>query len=137
MRTLPSFATICLLGTALAALLPACSSDAEPTPTDPVAKGEAIWLNKDVDCGSCHGPDAKGLYGPNITNSMTAGIGGWTLAQFTGAVRNGVDEKGVALCASMTTFTAAEINDAQMSDLFAYIKSKPVSDVPNTGTFCP
>jgi cytochrome c553 len=131
LRTLPRFATICLLGAAISALLSACSST-DPTPAAPgdsIARGEAIWLNKKVDCGSCHGADAKGYYGPNITNSATAGIGTWTLAQFTGAVRDGKDENGAPLCPSMLTFTKAEIDDAQMSDLFAYIKSKPVSDV--------
>jgi len=94
-----------------------------------------VW--ETADCASCHEDDAKGFYGPNITNSMTAGIGAWTLAQFSGAVRDGKDTDGTMLCAAMSRFPAAEINDAQMSDLFAYVKSLPVSDVVNKGSFCP
>jgi len=152
---LPSFVTICLLGTAIAALLPACgSTDDPPNPpahagaggggavggggsggSDPVAKGAVVWDKQE--CASCHGADAKGFYGPNITYSMAAGIGGWTAAQFRAAVRDGKDTDGSDLCFQMTKFSAALINDAEMDDLFAYVKSKAVSDVVNQGTFCP
>jgi len=92
-------------------------------------KGAAVWTNQGG-CAVCHGDNAAGGLGSNITPSKTAGIGNWTLAQFTNAVRNGKDNEGKDLCVGMTRFTAAMINDAQMADLFAYVQTKPVSDVP-------
>jgi len=101
------------------------------------AKGAAVWSNTLIACGSCHAETAAGQYGPNITFSKTAGIGNWTLAQFSAAVRSGKDIDGTDLCLQMTRFPASMINDAAMADLYAYIKTKPVSDVPEKGQFCP
>jgi len=78
------------------------------------------------------------MYGPNITLSKTAGIGNWTFAQFSAAVRSGKDEDGTDLCASMTRFSASVIDDAAMADLYAYIKTKPINDTVASGMlFCP
>ena len=170
LRTSFSFATVCLIGAALAAVLPACSSSDEPSPGSagaaptagasgsgagaanagapssagaagaaPVAgdatKGATVWTSQG--CAACHSETAAGDYGSNITMSKTAGIGNWTAAQFSNAVRLGKRPDGTDLCASMTRFSAAMINDASMLDLFAYIGTKPISDVPKKGSFCP
>jgi len=134
LRILHSFATICLFGAALAAALPACSSDPAPA-DDPVGRGAKVW--SDQICGSCHGEDAKGKEGPNITMSKTAGIGNWTYQQFHDAVRLAKDTDGTNLCVFMASFTEGEISEAQMKDLYAYVQSKPISDVVNKGTYCP
>lgn len=165
MRTSHSFALVCVFGAAFAALLPACGSSDEPAPSggagataqggsssaaggstaaggsaaivgDP-AKGAAIWTNSQIGCPACHADSAAGLLGPNITFSKTAGIGNWTLAQFSAAVRDGKDIDGSSLCASMTKFPSSQINDQGMADLFAYLGTKPISDTPEKGSACP
>jgi fructose 5-dehydrogenase cytochrome subunit len=165
LRTLHSFALVCVFSAATAALLPACSSSDDPGPSggagapaqagssgsaagkssaggspstagDP-AKGAIVWAKPAVGCASCHAESAAGQYGPNITFSKTAGIGNWTLAQFTAGVREGKDTDGTLLCDSMTRFSASVISDTDMADLYAYIGTKPISDVKEQGIFCP
>jgi cytochrome c553 len=125
-----------LFAAALAALLPACGSTDDPPPADdPISRGAQVW--KTNECASCHAESAAGAQGPNITNSVTAGIGSWTYQQFHDAVRLGNDKDGTKLCLLMSTFDTTMISEAGMQDLHAYIKSKPVSDVKNTGSYCP
>jgi hypothetical protein len=100
-----------------------------------VANGATVWAKEA--CATCHGESAAGLYAPNITFSTTAGIGTWTEPQFRDAVRLGKDPRGVDLCMSMTRYSASEINDAAMADLYAYLRSKPTSDVKMQGSLCP
>jgi len=113
------------------------SGGSAPTAGDP-AKGALVWANKDIACASCHAETAAGQYGPNITMSKTAGIGNWTFAQFKSAVRDGLDMDGkTMLCTSMTRFPKTMIDDQAMADLYAYIGTKPISDVHEQGIFCP
>ena len=98
-------------------------------------KGAALWTMQA--CVICHGDNAAGLYGPNITMSKTAGIGIWTEAQFRDAVRLGKNIDGSDLCTQMTRFPVSDINDAAIADLFAYLKTKPISDVAMRGSYCP
>jgi cytochrome c553 len=163
---LHSFATICVFGAAIAASLPACSSsDPEtggsaggaakagasgagapatagsngvagaPATVGDATKGAAVWTSQA--CASCHGENAAGNFGSNITMSMTAGIGAWSFQQFSDAMRLGKRPDGSMLCDTMSRFAVKDISDAGMADLHAYIKTKPVSDVPNKGTYCP
>ena len=83
------------------------------------------------------GSNAQGKEGPNITMSKTAGIGAWTYQQFHDAVRLAKDKDGTDLCVFMTKFPESEITEAGMQDLYAFIGSKPVSDVVNKGSYCP
>lgn len=147
MRTLHTFATVCVL--AAAALLPACSSSDDDSPGGgagapgaagatsggDATKGAKVW--SDQVCGSCHGEDAKGDLAPNITPSVTAGIGSWTYQQFHDAVRSGLDTDGTMLCLLMSRYDTSMITEAQMADLYAYVKTKPVSDVMKQGSYCP
>ena len=165
LRTLHSFATICVLSAAVAALLPACSSDPEPVPpgtagaagapavvagapgagsagapaaagaTGDPTKGAAVWTAQA--CASCHAETAAGREGPNITMSVTAGIGAWTYQQFHDAVRLAKDTDGTDLCPLMQKFPETSISEAGMLDLYAFIKTKPISDVANEGTYKP
>jgi cytochrome c553 len=97
-------------------------------------KGATVYS---INCTSCHGADAAGNQGPNITMSMTAGIGSWTYAQFENAVRLGKAKDGTTqLCSLMTMFAEKDISEPSMLDLWAYLKSKPISDVPQKGSFC-
>lgn len=163
MRTLHGFATVCVFAAATAALLPACSSDgsdsngaagAAPTAgasgsaagaagagtagapaagaTGDATKGSALYSTQ---CASCHGVGAVGNQGPNITMSMTAGIGSWTYQNFHDAVRLAKDKDGSDLCIFMSKFAEKDVSEAGMQDLWAYLKSLPISDVKNEGSF--
>jgi len=99
------------------------------------AKGATVYNN--LVCGSCHGSDAKGFSGPNITASVTAGIGSWTYQQFHDALRTNRDKDGRQLCVFMSTYAESDISEPSMVDLWAYLRSLPVSDVVNKGTSCP
>ena len=121
-----------LLGLALAA--PACGNG--DTETDLIAEGKA-QVATDV-CASCHqSSDAKDgilsgqtvpvsgttmTYGPNITPDMTTGIGSWTDAQILGALKDGVDDEGETLCATMPKFP---LTDDDGKAIIAYLRSIP------------
>ncbi|MEI9950821.1 MAG: c-type cytochrome [Pseudomonadota bacterium] len=105
-----------------------------PPPGD-AAKGSAVYTTQA--CNTCHAADGKGDLGPNITMSVTAGLGSWTYQQFLNAVRFGKDKDNVQLCVAMFQFSATDINDASMADLYAFLKSQPISDVVNKGSYCP
>ncbi|HEY0466915.1 MAG TPA: cytochrome c [Polyangiaceae bacterium] len=110
------------------------SSSAGAAATGDAAKGGPLFTNL---CVSCHGADAAGNQGPNITMSMTAGIGTWTPLQFHDAVRLGKDKDGTMLCPFMTVFLTSDVDDAGIADIYAYLKTKPIVDVPNNGSYCP
>jgi cytochrome c553 len=166
---LHSFATICVFGAALAAVLPACSSSDDPpggsagaaptagsgssaagssaagssaagssaagsssAGTGDAAKGNTLYGTQ---CLSCHGVGATGNQGPNITMSMTAGIGSWTYQNFHDAVRLAKDKDGTDLCIFMSKFAEKDVSETGMQDLYAYLKSLPISDTKNEGTF--
>jgi hypothetical protein len=69
--------------------------------------------------------------------SMTAGIGSWTYAQFEGAVRLAKHKDGTDLCFFMPKFTETDFNAAALQNIYAFLKSKPIVDTPQRGTFCP
>src|SRR6266700_1585691 len=80
-------------------------AQAEPSP-ETIARGKA--LTEAADCASCHTADpAKplaggkkidtpfgGIYSPNLTADRDTGIGGWSDADFYGALRYGIDPDG-------------------------------------------
>jgi len=100
-----------------------------------VTEGAKVWVM--IACPSCHGENAAGLYGRNITPSRTAGIGAWNYKQFYTALHYGTDPDGRQLCAAMPRFSESEISERGTKNLYAYLSSKPAVDTPNTGTFCP
>ncbi|MCD2173156.1 c-type cytochrome [Rhizobium sp. C4] len=110
-----------------------------------VKNGETIfWAGG---CESCHAAkgaegDAKlvlsggvplptpfgTFYPPNISPDEKAGIGKWTLAQFASAMKRGVDEEGRHLYPSFPYASYSRMSDADVRDLFAYMKTLPKSD---------
>ncbi len=100
--------------------------------TGNAANGQALFTNKG--CNACHGMSAEGsASGPNIAGSTTAGIGAWSLADFTKAVRQAVSPTGKAYCSSMQPLPT--ISDTQVADLFAFVKSKTSENKPTKA--CP
>ena len=87
-------------------------------------------------CTACHGENAAGGLGPNITGSVAAGIGSWDEATFTRAIREGVDKSGQKFCLVMSVYPATAMSDVQLRDLYAYLRTL-TNDTVNRGTGCP
>jgi mono/diheme cytochrome c family protein len=118
---------------------------ATPAVTPEVARGE--YLMKAGGCLGCHTAEKKdavpfaggrGLktpfgtfYGPNITPHPTAGIGGWTEAQFIRAMRHGERPDGSNYFPAFPFPSFTKINDADLRDLWAYLRSLPPSAQPS------
>ena len=161
MRTLQRFATVCFLGVTAVALfsLSACGSTDAPAPTGgagatgsagatgnagaagaalvgDATRGAGLYKSMNLQCNSCHGEIAEGSMGPNITGSMTAGIGSWTQAQFHDAVRSSKNKSGAALCFFMVSFMEKDVSEQGIADLYAFAKSKPAVETVNAGSYC-
>ena len=104
-------------------------------PGDP-APGSQIFHSPLVACNACHGERGEGLLGPNITMSLTAGIGAWSYRQFYDAVRFARDRDGQPLCILMVAADPSYVSDQGVADLYAFL-STTRSDVRNRGTYCP
>ena len=65
---------------------------------------------------------------PNISPDETAGIGGWTLAEFGDALTRGVGRHGEHLYPSLPYGSYSRMTAKDVNDLFAYIKTLPKSD---------
>ncbi len=120
---------------------------AAPAPVSPqamlVARGQ--YLATAANCARCHtraggAPFAGGvafktdfgtLYSSNITSHPTAGIGGWTQAQFVRAMREGVDDEGQHLYPAFPYTAFTKVSDADLGALFAYVRTiAPSADAP-------
>jgi mono/diheme cytochrome c family protein len=110
-----------------------------------VKRGEILF--KAADCAACH-TDVKGggkplaggrpldtpfgrFYGPNITPDKETGIGGWSEAQFRGALRRGVDDDGDYLFPVFPYSSFTGMSDPDIADLYAYLQSRPAVAQPN------
>jgi thiosulfate dehydrogenase len=113
---------------------PAPASMLASAPVDAAAVDRGAYLARLGDCGACHTveggkPMAGGLafatpmgvvYSTNITPDPKTGIGGYSLAQFEGALRRGVGGHGQFLYPAMPYTSFAKINDEDMKSLYAY-----------------
>ena len=111
---------------------PASMLTAAPMAAAAVARG--AYLARLGDCGACHTEDggkpmSGGLafatpmgvvYSTNITPDATTGIGGYSLAQFEGALRRGVGGHGQYLYPAMPYTSFAAISDDDVKSLYAY-----------------
>ena len=112
------------------------------------AAGEAVFWA--AGCASCHAEETAtgaarlvlsggqafasdfGTFrAPNISTDPVHGIGGWTLAQFLTATQNGIGPEGQHYYPAFpyTAYRLAERQD--LADLFAFLQTLPVSDVPS------
>lgn len=117
-----------------------------------VEKGHAIATA--ADCMACHTvprtgkPFAGGypivsplgtIYSTNITPSKTSGIGDYSEAEFSRAVRQGIRKDGAHLYPAMPYDSYAGITDEDMHALYAYFIHgvQPVDDVAKAHTALP
>ncbi len=107
-----------------------------PAPFGDANAGRQAFRSPIVACNACHGENGEGLFGPNITGSPTAGIGGWTYLQFYDSVRFAKDRNGQPLCLLMIPFMRNDLKDQSIADIYAFLMNQR-SDVWNRGTYCP
>lgn len=88
-------------------------------------------------CASCHGADAAGSEGPNLTFSTNAGIGTWTYQQFHDAVRLTKAPDGSLLCVFMSRFAERDVSEQSLQDIYTFLRSRPIVDKVNRGRYCP
>jgi mono/diheme cytochrome c family protein len=98
-------------------------------------------------CLGCHTEDKEGaapyaggrelktpfgkFYGPNITPHPQHGIGRWTEADFVRAMRHGRRPDGANYFPAFPYTSFTKINDGDLRDLWAYLRSLPPNDKPN------
>lgn len=119
------------------AALFAQATQAQDAPTrTQVERGR--YLSLAGDCVACHtAPGGKPFAGgldlntpfgvitsSNITSDKATGIGSWTLQQFDAAVRHGKGRNG-HLYPAMPYTAYARMSDADVADLWAYIRTVP------------
>jgi len=137
-RTLSAAALLGLLG-------PASALAADPRSADPVERGEYVF--QAGGCLECHtdikgkGPELAGgralespfgtFYSPNITPHAETGIGRWTPEQFAAALRHGERPDGAAYYPAFPYTSYTGMTDADIADLWAYLKSRPAVEKAN------
>ena len=99
------------------------------------------YLATAANCASCHtkpggAPYAGGLpfytdfgtlHSTNITSDPKVGIGAWSLAQFTRAMREGLDDQGQHLYPAFPYTAFTKMSDGDIADLYAFFKTVPAS----------
>ena len=105
------------------------------------------YLAKAGGCVGCHTEKKQGavpfaggralktpfgtFHGPNITPHPQAGIGRWTEADFVRAMREGVRPDGANYFPAFPYPSFTKISDADLRDLWAYLRTLPQSDRAN------
>jgi mono/diheme cytochrome c family protein len=70
-------------------------------------------------------PEGKKIFAPNLTPDKETGIGGFSLHEFSDAVRKGIDPSGKKLSPPMPEFS--EMTDHQLKSIYTYLQHlKPV-----------
>lgn len=82
-----------------------------------VQAGQTVYA---ANCSGCHGENGQGVVGPSLVTAD--GPKAWTDAQFLATLREGKTPQR-QLSAAMPRFSEAQISDAQVVNLHAYIKS--------------
>ena len=71
------------------------------------------------------------FYAPNISMHDIYGLGGWTLANFEHALRQGVSPEGKHYFPVFPYTTYQNMTDQDVADLWAYMQTLPISDQSN------
>ncbi len=116
-------------------LASAAGARADPAPATLIEQGR--YLAAAGDCIACHTrPDGEAfagglpletpfgvLYTANITPDTATGIGAWSLAQFTRAMREGVAADGTHLYPAFPYTAYTKLKDQDIEALYAYLRS--------------
>jgi mono/diheme cytochrome c family protein len=105
------------------------------------------YVSKAAGCLGCHTEERKNavsyaggralktpfgtFYGPNITPHKEAGIGAWSEADFVRALREGRRPDGANLFPAFPYPSFTRMSDADLKDLWAYLRSLPASSRPS------
>ena len=154
--TRPLAATTLLLALFTLLLLPlgnpasAADKSADSKPADSaVSRGQ--YLSRAGGCMACHTAEAKDggkegvpyaggralktpfgtFYGPNLTPHPEAGLGRWSEADFLRAMRLGLRPDGAHYFPAFPYPSFTKMNDADLKDLWAYLRSLPADATPN------
>lgn len=114
------------------------ASAAEAASPDPALAEKGEYLARAGDCMACHTapggkPFAGGvpiaspfgdIYASNITPDPKAGIGGYSLEQFSRALRQGIRGDGERLYPAMPYTAYSKTSDADVAALYAYFMTK-------------
>ena len=126
----------------LAGLLLAFVSSSRGEAVDAALVQRGRYLAIAGDCISCHtradgAPFAGGLafhtpfgtiYSSNITPDPQTGIGRWSLAEFTRALRQGIGRSGEHLYPVFPYPYFTKISDADVSALYAFLRAMPAAN---------
>lgn len=145
MRAVAWVGRFCMLASAILAVT-VCGPSAraqEPARDDVIARGE--YVARAADCAACHSvpgeaPFAGGmafhlptgtLYAPNITPDRQTGIGQYSEAEFSRALRRGIRRDGTTLYPAMPYPSYARLTDEDVHVLYVYFMQgvKPVVHV--------
>jgi mono/diheme cytochrome c family protein len=122
-------------------------SAARPAAADDTAIARGAYLSAAAGCDQCHtdtknaGPPYAGgrllntefgaISTPNITPDRATGIGGWSLGNFTRAMRWGIAPDGTHYVTAFPFPYFARLTDADLADLKAFLDS--LAPVPRPG----
>jgi len=93
-----------------------------------VTKEYGDYLLKAGGCTSCHNPNLSGgeaIQGVKVPNLTRAGIGSWSEADFTKALRTGVRPDGRILSAVMPWPYTRYLTDEEIRAMWMYLQSLP------------
>lgn len=132
----------------LGLVVAAGSASAQAPAPDPEAVKRGEYVFHAAGCLSCHtdvknkgeplagGREMKtpfgSFFGPNITMHPAFGIGRWTEAQFRRALREGIRPDGAHYFPSFPYTSFTLMSDADIADLWAYMRTLPAVARPNT-----
>ena len=148
--TRPLAATTLLLALFTLLLAPGNpASAADKSADSAVSRGQ--YLSRAGGCMACHTAEAKDggkegvpyaggralktpfgtFYGPNLTPHPEAGLGRWSEADFLRAMRLGLRPDGAHYFPAFPYPSFTKMNDADLKDLWAYLRSLPADATPN------
>jgi len=124
-------------------IAPIAPPPAASFPADLIRKGEMLaGAGNCIDCHTASGgqPNAGGkplytrvgyFYSPNLTPDAETGIGTWSEAAFTRALREGVSRDGRHLFPVFPYTHYTQLDDADVHALYAYFMTLPPVKAPN------
>jgi mono/diheme cytochrome c family protein len=105
------------------------------------------YVSKAAGCLGCHTEEKKDavsyaggralktpfgtFYGPNLTPHREAGLGAWSEADFVRAMREGRRPDGANLFPAFPYPSFTRMSDADLKDLWAYLRSLPANATPS------